>query len=137
RDPQVLEETPLPLVGAAAVAAHRGDEQGVGPRGPQLVHHGAQDRHDVADPPAPRGYRDTRPRAKPRSEIEPAQFGPDGGRDVVEAGPGESLVHPDHAGHGRGQANPDGNALDTDRQCGAPEGTNKIPRRTAPMVSSG
>ena len=90
----VLEDRALALGRPAAMAPHRGDDEGVRAQRLQVVHGRADDRVDVDDAPAPDGQ--GHGLARLHRQREPAERRPHRDGHVLDGGPVERLLHPDH-----------------------------------------
>jgi len=108
------------------MAPHRCHEQRISACRPDLFDGGAQDGDDVPNPTAPGRHRDAAARADPRSQIEPAKLGPNGGRDILDPRPAKPLVDMGHPGSRRGDTDTGGDLPDTDTHGGTPENPWKI-----------
>src|SRR5213076_663561 len=82
-DAVAVEDVALPLGGAAAVTAHRGNEEGTRPQFFQEVGDGPEDERDVGDAAAARGQRDGVAGADGAAQVQGFQGGADGAGDVL------------------------------------------------------
>ena len=97
-DAVAFEELPLPLGGAAAVAAHRRHEEGRGPEIAQKLDGAVQDDGDVGDAAAAGGEGDGLARADALLQVQLVQGFADGGGDIVDARSIEPLADANHTG---------------------------------------
>ena len=88
----------LALGGAAAVAAHCGNEERLSAKVAEETDGAFEDDGDVGDAAAAGGQGDRLARLDALAEVEFCQSGTDGGGNVVETRAGERLSNTEHAG---------------------------------------
>ena len=94
------EHLTLALLGAAAVAAHGGDDKGLGPQGLQALDRGVDHGEQVPDAPAAHGHGDAGSRLHQTGHLGPGQLFLHRTHHIGELLAVELLPHPIHGGQG-------------------------------------